>query len=89
MIWPTTSIPRWAKALSGESCGTIHLIDSMIVWGLMTLNFEFRFRTTLLLGARASDISDPLVVGYLLELFCELALAVPTMLMQLASMVGF
>jgi hypothetical protein len=55
----------------------------------MVLKFEFRFRTILVLGVWALDASEPLMVGYLLELLCEVALAGPTMLMRWASMAGF
>jgi hypothetical protein len=44
---------------------------------------------TLLLSVCASDASDPLMVGYLLELFREGALAGPIMLIQWASMAEF
>jgi hypothetical protein len=53
------------------------------------LKSGLRFRTTLLLGVCASDASDPMVVGYLLELFKEGSLVGHTMLMWQASMVGF
>jgi hypothetical protein len=43
----------------------------------------------MLLGVHASDDSDPLMVGYLLELLQENALVGPTMLMRQASMGGF
>jgi hypothetical protein len=33
------------------------------------LKTEFGFQTILLMGVRASDASDPSMVGYLLELF--------------------
>jgi hypothetical protein len=33
------------------------------------LKFEFRFQTILLVGVLASDVSDPPIVGYFLELF--------------------
>jgi hypothetical protein len=33
------------------------------------LKSEFRFQTILLLGVLASYVSDPPIVGYLLELF--------------------
>jgi hypothetical protein len=69
MMLPATSTPCWAKAMSGESTGTIHWIDSMIVWSLTILKFGFRFQIILLLGVRALDASDPPIVGYLLELF--------------------
>jgi hypothetical protein len=35
----------------------------------MMLKSELRFQMTMLLGVRASDASDPLITGYLLELF--------------------
>jgi hypothetical protein len=57
-------------------------IDSMVVWSQTTLNSGLRFWTTLFLGVRASDASNPLMVGYLLELFRDGALVGPTMLMQ-------
>jgi hypothetical protein len=66
---PAVSTPYWAKATSEESGETIHWIDSMIIWSLTVLKFEFRFRTILLLGVRALDDSDPPMVGCLLELF--------------------
>jgi hypothetical protein len=43
----------------------------------------------MLLGVWASDVSDPLMVGYLLELLWDAALAGPTMLMRRASTAGF
>jgi hypothetical protein len=43
-------------------------IDSMMVWSHTVLNSGFRFWTNLSLGVQASDASDPLIVGYLLEL---------------------
>jgi hypothetical protein len=61
----------------------------MMVWSRMVLKSEFRFRTILVLGVWALDASEPLMVGYLLELLCEVALAGPTMLMRWASMAGF
>jgi hypothetical protein len=38
-------------------------------WNHTTLNSGFRFRIKMSLGVRASDASDTLIVGYLLELF--------------------
>jgi hypothetical protein len=64
-------------------------IDSVMVWSRTVLKSRLRFQTTLLMGVRALDASDPLMVGYLLELFQECALAGPTMLMQWASTDGF
>jgi hypothetical protein len=61
----------------------------MIVWILTALKSEFMFQTTLLLGVRALDVLNPLMVGYLLELFCKGAPAGATMLMRQASTVGF
>jgi hypothetical protein len=55
--------------MSRESGGIIRRIDSIIVWSLTMLKSKFRFRTILLLGVLESDISDPPIVGYLLELF--------------------
>jgi hypothetical protein len=54
----------------------------MIVWNQTVLKFRLRFQTTLLFGVRASDTSDPLIVGYLLELLQEATLLGPTMLIQ-------
>jgi hypothetical protein len=84
-----TSTPYWVKATSGESGAIIHCIDSKIVWSCMVLKFGFRFRTMLLLGVLVSDILNLSMLGYLLELFWELPLAGPTMLMWWASMTGF
>jgi hypothetical protein len=53
-------------------------IDSTMVWS-----------HTVLLGICISDTSDPLIVGYLLELLEEGTLAGPTMLMRRASTTGF
>jgi hypothetical protein len=69
MMLFVASTPYWAKATRGVFGRTIHRINSMIVWSLTVLRSEFRFRTILLLGVYASDASDPLMVGYLLELF--------------------
>jgi hypothetical protein len=88
-IWPVASTPCWSKATSGESCRTIHWINSMIVWSLTTLKYGLRFQTTLLLGVWASDDLDPLMAGYLLELLWESPLVVPTILIWRASMAGF
>jgi hypothetical protein len=66
---PAVLNPCWAKATSGESGGTIHCIDSKIVWSRTMLKSGFGFRMMLLLGVLTSDASDPSMVGYLLELF--------------------
>jgi hypothetical protein len=62
-------------------------------WGgsvtLSVLKYGFIFWTILLLRVHASDALDPPMVRYLLELFWELPLAGPTMLMRRASMAGF
>jgi hypothetical protein len=42
-----------------------------------------------LLGVPASNASDPLIIGYLLELVQEDTLVGPTMLMRQASMTEF
>jgi hypothetical protein len=46
-------------------------IDSIIVWSRMVLMSEFIFRIILTLGVHASDASDLIIVGYLLELLCD------------------
>jgi hypothetical protein len=43
MMLPVASSLYWAKVMSGESSGTIHWIDSMIVWSLIVLKSGFRF----------------------------------------------
>jgi hypothetical protein len=63
------STPCSAKVMSEESGGAIRWIDSMILWSLTVLKSGFRLRTILLLGVRASDASDPPMIGYLLKLF--------------------
>jgi hypothetical protein len=55
----------------------------------MALKCGLRFRTILLLGVRVSVTSDPLIVGYLLELLQEVTLPGPTMLIPQASMARF
>jgi hypothetical protein len=55
----------------------------------MALKSEFRFWTTRLFGVHASDDTDPLIVGYLLELLRESNLAGPTILIRRASVAGF
>jgi hypothetical protein len=55
--------------MSGESNGIIRYIDSKIVWSHMVLKSGFRFQMMLLLGVLALNALDPLMVGYLLELF--------------------
>jgi hypothetical protein len=57
-------------------------IDSMVVWSRTALNSGLRFWTNLFLGVRASDALNPLMVGYLVELFRDGALVGPTMLMR-------
>jgi hypothetical protein len=51
------------------------------------LKFWFKSRTNLLSGIWASDASDLLMVGFLLELFLEGARA--TMLIRRPSTIGF
>jgi hypothetical protein len=48
----------------------------------MALKSEFRFWANLSLGVQASNASDLLMVGYLLELFYEGNLARATMMMR-------
>jgi hypothetical protein len=55
----------------------------------MVLKSGLRFWTTLLFGVHVSDASDPLIIGYLLELLQEAALLGPTMLIWRASIAGF
>jgi hypothetical protein len=55
----------------------------------MALMSGFRFRIFLSLGVRASDASDLLMVGYLLELFYEGPPAGATMMMRWPSLVRF
>jgi hypothetical protein len=43
----------------------------IIAWTRMTLKSGFKFRTKPLLDVWASDASDLLMVGYLLELLCD------------------
>jgi hypothetical protein len=50
VMLPAASTPCWAKALSRESSGTIHCINSKIIRSLTVLKSGFRFQTTLLLG---------------------------------------
>jgi hypothetical protein len=75
--------------MSGESNGIIRYIDSKIVWSHMVLKSGFRFQMMLLLGVLALNALDPLMVGYLLELFWELPPPGPKMLMPQASITGF
>jgi hypothetical protein len=53
------------------------------------LKSGFRFWANLSLCVRASDTFDHPMVGYLLELFCEGALAGATMMMRQPSSVEF
>jgi hypothetical protein len=53
----------------------MHWMDSMIVWSRTTLKSRFRFWIIPLLGVRALDASDLLMVGYLLELLYDGSLA--------------
>jgi hypothetical protein len=48
----------------------------------MVLKSGFRFQMMLLLGVLALNALDPLMVGYLLELFWELPPPGPNMLMR-------
>jgi hypothetical protein len=75
--------------MSRESSGIIRYIDSKIVWSHMVLKSGFRFQMMLLLGVLALNALDPLMVGYLLELFWELPPPGPNMLMRQASITGF
>jgi hypothetical protein len=61
----------------------------MMIWSRTALKSELIFRTTLLLGVPASNASDPLIIGYLLELVQEDTLVGPTMLMRQASTTEF
>jgi hypothetical protein len=55
----------------------------------MALKSEFRFWIILSLGVRALDASDLPMVGYLLELLCEVAPVGATMIMRRPSLVEF
>jgi hypothetical protein len=44
---------------------------SIIAWTQTTLKYGSKFQTKPPLGIRASDASDLLMVGYLLELLCD------------------
>jgi ABC-type histidine transport system ATPase subunit len=78
--------PLLGQSDKQESYGTMCWIDSKMVWSHTTLKSGFRFRIILLLGVRALDALDPLMVGHVLELLREDALAGPTMVMRWASM---
>jgi hypothetical protein len=89
MTWLAGSAPCWAKARRGEPYGAMCWIDSMIVWSHTALKSKFRFRANLSLGVWTSDASDLLMVGYLLELFCEGAPVGATMMMRRSSSAEF
>jgi hypothetical protein len=46
-------------------------MDYMIVWSQMAFKSKLRFWIIPSLGVRASNTSDLLMVGYLLELLCD------------------
>jgi hypothetical protein len=49
----------------------MHWMVSIIAWIQIALKSGFKFRTKLPLGVRASDASDLLMVGYLLEVLFD------------------
>jgi hypothetical protein len=55
----------------------------------MALKSGFRFWANLLLGVRASDAFNLLMIEYMLELFCKGAPTGATMMMRCPSSAGF
>jgi hypothetical protein len=63
------SAPYCAKRARGEQSGAIRWMVSMIACTRTTLKSGFKFRISHVLGVRASEASDLLMVGYPLELW--------------------